>query len=63
MQWHAISARVEVTYFHSVEEQGIDPSTDALKSCTLAQGRSIPAQSKLRVDCEEIRDMGEFVAR
>ncbi|WFD44000.1 hypothetical protein MPSI1_002665 [Malassezia psittaci] len=62
MQWHAISARVEVTYTYSVTEKDTDPSTDALKSCTLARGRDIPTRSKLRVDSEEINDMGEFVA-
>lgn len=63
MQWHAISMRVEVDWTFRAEGFNADAHIKALQACALAQGRDAPGESKLRVDCQEFQDMGEFVAQ
>lgn len=62
MQWHAISMRVEVTWTYENQDQHDDLHTLALRSCALATGRTASQGAKFRTDCQEVQDMGEFVA-
>lgn len=63
MQWHAISMRVEAEWTCSVSETNKNVHDQALRACILSKGRPIESDGKLRVNCEEIQDMGAFVAR
>ncbi|WFD34506.1 hypothetical protein MCUN1_001347 [Malassezia cuniculi] len=55
MQWHALSLRTEETWSYSGTPE------EALRACPFAQ---VDANARtLRTHCEEITDMGEFVAR
>lgn len=54
--------RVEVTWSFESQNKPEDIHTQALRSCALAAGRSVVEGPKLRTDCQEVQDMGQFVA-
>ena len=54
--------RVEVTWTYESQDQSDDLHTLALRSCALAAGRTESQGAKFRTDCQEVQDMGEFVA-
>ncbi|PKI84019.1 hypothetical protein MVES_001939 [Malassezia vespertilionis] len=58
MQWHALSMRVEVDWSYAhIDTDSHNICTQALQHCLLKQ------DGKARTACEEINDMGAFIAR